>query len=354
MKTFEFESVEESYPVLLKALLEEGNDVSPRGMLTKEISPVGITINNPRKRVISDPNRDSNYGFMIGEFLWMLSGSNDVEHVSHYNKQWLKYTDDNKTLNGAYGQRIFKWDGLFDIWETKEETEDGIKSDLHCEHIIMNQFEKAVEQLKKDPDSRQATIVLFNPVQDYRETKDKPCTNLMRFMIRDGKLNMTVFMRSNDIWMGYVYDIFNFTMLQEFMAGILNVEVGKYTHIADSLHLYSDQFDMAKDIISNKHNNLYTSETMDARIPSSDVECELSKVFNIEASTRLNGVLMKTEIVEEMLKNIKNEYWRSMCALIATYNFRKAKRTQEEMDILFKYVTNEFKDINSKFFKSLV
>ena len=58
MRSFEFESFEEAYPVLLKALLIDGEIVSPRGILTKEITPVGITILNPRKAHAAKPSFD--------------------------------------------------------------------------------------------------------------------------------------------------------------------------------------------------------------------------------------------------------------------------------------------------------
>lgn len=323
MRTFEFETFDEAYPALMKVLLEEGEEVSPRGLLTKEISPIGITINNPRVHAITHPLRKLNYGFMVGELLWILRGGNEVESIAHYNKQWLKYSDDGKTLNGAYGQRIFNW---------------------NSSNITINQFEKAFEQLKKDPDTRQATIVLFDPYKDYRETKDKPCTNLMRFTIRNNKLNMTVFMRSNDIQKGFPYDVYNFTMIQELMAGKLNIPIGKYTHIADSFHIYEDDFEIAKEIINTPHNNEHL--ILDARISNDKIHDEIERVMSVETATRTIANLLTLDIVVKMITDIQNEYWRSVAALIATYNFRKFGRTQEELDILKTYITNEFSTID--------
>jgi thymidylate synthase len=45
-------------------------------------------------------------------------------------------------------------------------------------------------------------------------------------------------MRSNDVFLGLPYDVFNFTMLQELMAVELGIELGSYIHFAASLHLY--------------------------------------------------------------------------------------------------------------------
>ena len=343
MKTFEFESVEQSYPVLLKALLDEGKDVSPRGQLTKEITPVAITITNPRKRVIPSKVRKLNFGFMCGELVWILNGSNSVDFIGHYNSVWKRFTDDGETLNGAYGKRIFNWDSGIRFETGIETLEDGtVNEKKQFNQVIINQFDEAYKQLKKDPDTRQATIVFFDPYLDYTDTKDKPCTNLIRFMIRDGKLNMTTFMRSNDIWLGYPYDVFNFTMLQELMAGMLGVEVGKYTHIADSFHLYEMHFETAKKLIDEKSDLLYNSETIDSRINNEEIVDEFNALFETESKTRTNLEISLGEVVE-MIGKIKNEYLKSIAGVLALYNFRKYNRTQQEMDIIKQFITNEFK-----------
>ena len=60
----------------------------------------------------------------------------------------------------------------------------------------------------------------------------------MQFILRNGKLDLIVTMRSNDIWLGLPYDLFNFTCMQIQMAMELGVEVGVYYHNAGSLHMY--------------------------------------------------------------------------------------------------------------------
>lgn len=340
MKVFEFESIPESYSEILKYVLENGSEVSPRGILTKEITPVTIVINNPRKRLISHPKRKINYGFAVGELFWILQGKNDLS-ITHYNKQWGNFTDNGEILNGAYGQRIFNWDAGEDFVESNKE-HDGVPV-FEIQQIKVNQFIEVARKLKEDPHSRQGTIMIFDPSRDFLPTKDVPCTNLMRFSIRDNKLNMMVVMRSNDLIKGYVYDVFNFTMLQEMMAGLLDVEVGKYTHVVDSIHLYESDFELAKDIIISPDENIYDNfELIDARNFSDE---DLSYSFNIEQLTRETGQEISVEQVIEELEKIKNKYFQSLAAVIATYNFRKYKRNQDELDSLKNYITNEFSKI---------
>ena len=69
-------------------------------------------------------------------------------------------------------------------------------------------------------------------------TKDTPCTLSLQFLLRDGRLNLTTTMRSNDVWTGVPYDMFSFCSMQVMMAMTLGVGVGTYTHQAGSLHIY--------------------------------------------------------------------------------------------------------------------
>jgi thymidylate synthase len=343
MKVFEFDSVAESYTEIVKYVLQNGDEVSPRGQLTREITPATIVINNPRKRVADHPDRRLNYGFMIGELIWILQGKNDLS-ITHYNKQWANFSDDGNILNGAYGQRIFNWDGgeAFVESEDKEISGETMPS-VEIKEIRVNQFMQVYNRLLNDSDSRQGTISLFDPAKDFAPTKDVPCTNWMRFTIRNGKLNMLVGMRSNDLWWGYPYDVYNFTMLQEIMAGLLGVEVGKYTHIADSLHLYEMHFEAAQKMINNEHTSVYNSfEPIDARLQLGELDKTADKVFTVEHITRENGADVKVEEVINLINEIQNEYWKSLAASIATYNFKKSKRDLHETDELRKYITNEF------------
>jgi thymidylate synthase len=50
-------------------------------------------------------------------------------------------------------------------------------------------------------------------------------------------------MRSNDIFRGFPNNLVQFTSLQEIMAGWLDLELGSYNHISDSLHIYKDCYD---------------------------------------------------------------------------------------------------------------
>ena len=79
-----------------------------------------------------------------------------------------------------------------------------------------------------------------NGTFEHVESKDIPCNDLIMFKLRDGKLDITVCCRSNDaIWGAYGANAVQFSVLQEFVACALHVDVGVYRQISDSFHIYT-------------------------------------------------------------------------------------------------------------------
>ena len=67
--------------------------------------------------------------------------------------------------------------------------------------------------------------------------------------VREGRLDWMQVMRSNDLLLGTPHNFVQFTMLQEIIAGWLRLDVGRYGHLSDSLHVYEEQaakFSMAR------------------------------------------------------------------------------------------------------------
>lgn len=207
----------------LRANAECGCVSSSRdGAVVAEFTDAIFCVEDPTRNVVTSPIRKMPMRYAIGELAWYLSGSNRVQDISQFSKVWEKLSDDGETNNSAYGWRIFSKFG-FDQWEYVKEL------------------------IRKDPNTRQAVIHIKDA--DNRPTKDTPCTVYLQFLLRDGKLNLSVHMRSNDIWMGVPYDMFSFCFLQVKMAMELGVEVGQYTHYAGSLHLYERDY---KKALANK------------------------------------------------------------------------------------------------------
>lgn len=215
MKIVYAKTATEAFDAWYKELNEQakaGNVQGSRdGDVVGEIIGAVTVIEDPTRGIVQSSIRNMPMRYAVGELLWYLSGSNRVSDISKYSDVWERLSDDGEHVNSAYGHRIFNLFGF-------------------------NQWEHVKALLRDDPLSRQAVIHIKDA--SNKPTKDMPCTVSLQFFIRDNKLYMITNMRSNDIWMGFPYDVFSFTALQVKMAMELGVGVGDYTHIAGSLHLY--------------------------------------------------------------------------------------------------------------------
>lgn len=214
-----------SFNALYHRALQDVNhwehDQPSRNGLTLEVHPALLQLTDLRYRSLTLLRRQKSLGLQLMELLWIWAGSDELAPLAAVLPRWRKYSDDGVTLHGAYGRRLRNWDGR-------------------------DQLTDCLELLRAKPDTRQAVMMIWNPAQDLaRVTKDVPCNNWLHWLLRDGRLDLTVVVRSNDLWHGVPYNVANWTQLQVLMAHRLGVAPGTYTHFADSLHLYTEHRDVA-------------------------------------------------------------------------------------------------------------
>lgn len=204
----------------------EGSESSSRnGKVMKLPYPAMLEYSNPMERVLYDPKRDANPFFHLFESVWMISGNNDVETPAKFAAQIKEYSDDGKTLNGAYGHR----------WRR---------------HFGMDQLDAVIWELKARPDSRRAVLAMWDPKTDIplmmAGGRDLPCNTNIYFSIRDGhSLDMTVCNRSNDlVWGACGANVVHMSMLQEYIACSLGLPVGFYYQFTNDLHVYERHWDL--------------------------------------------------------------------------------------------------------------
>lgn len=183
---------------------------------TKALYNVCFVIRNPKDRVITTPWRKFNDSYAKQEWEWYQSGWPYVTEIKKVAKIWDRMHNGDDRVNSNYGYQ----------WQRN------------------GQLEKTIEQLKNNPNTRQAWISLFDGKEKYHYQYDTPCTMCIGFDIKNNKLDMTVVMRSNDLIYGFCNDQYCFSMLQEYVANELNIEVGTYTHIAHDMHIYERHYSM--------------------------------------------------------------------------------------------------------------
>lgn len=209
-----FQNATEAFEYYYDEILNNG-ETTNNG--TKALYNVCFTILNPTNRQITTPWRKFKDSYAVQEWDWYMSGWPYVTEIKKRAKMWDKMHGGDDRVNSNYGYQ----------WKRND------------------QLKKVIEQLKNNPNSRQAWISIYDGKEKDQYQYDTPCTIAIGFDIHaDNKLNMTVVMRSNDLVYGFCNDQYCFSKLHEMVANELGIEVGQYTHFAHDLHIYERHYNM--------------------------------------------------------------------------------------------------------------
>ena len=202
----------------------EGTSQPSRAGKMREILHSAMSITEPTQRWVTSRQPAINPAFAIAEVVWIITGRNDSSFLNYFNNQLPKYAGFVKNYHGAYGHRLRR-------------------------NLNVDQLDRAYQTLKINPTSRQVVLQIWDGNIDLptsfggEASTDIPCNLVSILKVRDGKLEWMQIMRSNDLYRGLPYNIVQFTTLQEVMAGWLDLEIGEYNQISNSLHVYDSDLE---------------------------------------------------------------------------------------------------------------
>lgn len=105
-----------------------------------------------------------------------------------------------------------------------------------------NQLQNVIDELKRNPDSRQAIIHVHYP-EDTKQMGGKariPCSVYYQLMVRRGKLDIIYNMRSSDFDTHFRNDIWQACQLRDYIAFEIKIEPGLFHMNVGSLHRYKN------------------------------------------------------------------------------------------------------------------
>ena len=208
-----YENANEAYEALLDEVLMNGIYFDN----TKALFNVGFYMRNPLENYITNKERNWKPDYAEAEWQWYLSGDPNI-----------------KKLGQLYGK-------IPPIWERMADSKGNVMSNYGWQMYRNNQLDYVIAKLRNEKDTRHAAISIYDCKEHEFYKKDTPCTYAIQFTIYNDVLNMSVLMRSNDLWYGFCNDQYCFSMIQKLVADELNMEVGEYYHYAHNLHLYNDK-----------------------------------------------------------------------------------------------------------------
>ena len=212
IKTFanKFRNADEAFQYWYQCIEHYGQDFAG----TKALFNIGFEMDMPGDNHIKSSWRKWKHNYAEAEWQWYLSGDRNLEALGNiYGKVpavWKRMADGDYNVHSNYGYQ----------WERNQ------------------QLDKVVEMLRKNPDTRQATISIYDGKEMHKYRYDTPCTYAIQFTVVNNHLNMCVTMRSNDLWFGFCNDQYCFSQLQKLVAEETDYDIGTYYHFAHNLHLY--------------------------------------------------------------------------------------------------------------------
>lgn len=283
---------------LLQQIRNHGVEQHNKKGKNKEILGVYIKLTNPLNR-ISTSFAKSIFVSPIGEFLWYMSGSDQLSFIEYYIPNYPEFSNNKKTLNGAYGARLF-----------------------NKENILADQVRNVIKLLKEKRNTRQAVIQIFDKNDLLIPGNlDIPCTCTLQFFIRENKLSLFVTMRSNDVYVGLPHDIFCFTMLQEIISKELGTELGDYNHFITSCHYYMKDDKKVNRYLSE---GLQTSKTQMKPMPN-DTDLKMIEMilkYEMKIRTEENFDIDSLQI---------DYYWKDLLYILKIFSLSKKIKNKGDL-----------------------
>ncbi len=176
-----------------------------------------FTVVDPCASLVSGPVVRLHLPYAFGLLAFTLAGNDELAALRYYRPGATEYSDDGRTLSGAFGARL-----------------QGVRRGA-------DQLSAIVQRLRDDPASRRTYATIVAPEDNLRPTREYPCAAGVQLFLRDGRLDLLTVMRAQQAFTVLPYDAFLFMGLQQVIAARLGLPVGKYRHFSGTFHVYVDE-----------------------------------------------------------------------------------------------------------------
>jgi len=170
------------------------------------------------------------FAAVVRELLWFLRGSTNIrEDLTQHTPIWNAWADPNGELGPIYGHQWRSWPGR-----------DGAGID---------QIQRAIELIEKDPTSRRILVSAWN-VADLDRMALPPCHALFQFYVQGGRLDCQLYQRSADMALGVPFNIASYALLTHLIANQAGLIPGFFIHVLGDAHIYHNHIDGLREQLS--------------------------------------------------------------------------------------------------------
>ncbi|MFJ3019418.1 thymidylate synthase [Streptomyces tendae] len=292
-----FPSVEGAYLALLRlASSDYEQRIDARGNAAREVIGVGFRLSDPRQRLPYLAARKVNPVFQFAEALWYLAGRRDLEMIGYYAPSMRSSSADGLFLGGsAYGYALFN-------------PADG---------DTVSPFERVLDLLRTETDSKRGYLPVFTADElAVAYNPDVACLAGLHLLARGGRLHMVCHMRANDLDCGLLSDVFSFTMIQEYAASRLGLELGHYTHTIGSAHVNDRNAERVHQVLNEADGLSTPRQFAFPAMPADAGPDTISRLMVHEELLRTNAVKYSADEIADL---DVDAYWQQVILLFEAY-----------------------------------
>ena len=169
---------------------------------------------------------------IVIELLWFLKGETNIAWLKENKVSiWDEWADEQGDLGPVYGKQWRDWEG---------------PGGRHIDQIA-----ELLELIRRDPASRRQIVSAWNPAELDRMAL-APCHCLFQTQVAAGRLNLQLYQRSADVFLGVPFNIASYALLTHMLAQQAGLEPGTFVWTGGDCHLYSNHLDQAREQLTRE------------------------------------------------------------------------------------------------------
>jgi thymidylate synthase len=236
------------YHALLSDVLTNGYRQENRTTSAALTLPYGTTLRfDMRDGFPAITTKRLHFAGIRGEIIGFLRGYTNAEHFAELGCSWWRKDANTNTewLSSPYrkgpGDLGHVYGYLWRRWPRADGT-------------YIDQVQAALDAIRTNPTSRRILFSAWNP-DELEKMALPPCHVLYRFQVNvaAGELNMSMYQRSADMFLGVPMNIAGAALLLHLFAAATGLRPRWLTHHIDEPHIYENAIDAVREQLGNEH-----------------------------------------------------------------------------------------------------
>ena len=214
------------------------------------------------------------FNSVVHELLWFLQGTGNIEYLAQNNVHiWDEWPYKNYLLKNKLpvpevnspkwqsGMKEFinriatdhkfalEWGNLGPIYGVQwRKWPNGSGGEI-------DQIAEAINTVKNNPNSRRNIVTAWNAAEIDEIAKSgglPPCHTLFQLNVRGDVLDLHLYQRSADTFLGVPFNIASYALLLSMIAQVTGKKPGEFIHTLADAHIYSNHFNQVEEQLTRQ------------------------------------------------------------------------------------------------------